>query len=176
MTIIIIIACDNKKIIIGIAGGPHLFPPTLYFWDAPRGAARAAQESLGVDQPTAGRHTTPGLPAQGGAGGFFGMPPRGAARAAQESLGVDKPTVGRHATPRLPAQGGAGGIFGMPPRGAARAAQEALGWISRPQGGITTPRIPAQGGAGGIFRCWFSERVPPLQASERSERVSLKLN
>ncbi len=42
-TIIIIIACDNKKIIIGLRtplSGRH-------FWDAPRGAARAAQEALG---------------------------------------------------------------------------------------------------------------------------------
>ena len=54
-TIIIIIACDNKKIIIGLRtplSGRH-------FWDAPRGAARAAQEALGEDQPTAGRQHSP---------------------------------------------------------------------------------------------------------------------
>ena len=81
-TIIIIIACDNKKIIIGLRNplsGRH-------FWDAPRGAARAAQEALGWISRPQGGIPTPRIPAQGGAGGFLGCP-QGGSTGSAGSLG-----------------------------------------------------------------------------------------
>ncbi len=44
------------------------------FWDAPRGAARAAEEALGEDQPPVGRQLSPQDSCAGGGRGIFGMP------------------------------------------------------------------------------------------------------
>ena len=89
-TIIIIIACDNKKIIIGLRtplSGRH-------FWDAPRGAARVALEALGEDQPTVGRQLSPKDSSAGWGRGIFGMPQGGSTGSAGVNE-VAAPTAGR---------------------------------------------------------------------------------
>ena len=83
--IIIIIACDNKKIIIGLRtplSGRN-------FWDAPSGGSTGSAGSLGGGLADRREAALPqGFLRRVGQGDFWDAP-RGAARAAQEALGED---------------------------------------------------------------------------------------